>query len=47
VNPEVLPLSEQLKEERDRRVAEHNADPSRAVPMAVVMERIRTRLRDR
>lgn len=47
VNPEVLPLSRQLKDELDRRVAEHDADPSRAVPMAEVMERIRARLRDR
>jgi len=47
VNPEVLPLSKQLRDELDRRVAEHDADPSRAVPMAEVMERIRARLRDR
>ena len=46
-NPEVLPLSKQLRDELDRRVAEHDADPSRAVPMAEVMERIRARLRDR
>jgi putative addiction module component (TIGR02574 family) len=46
-NPEVLPLSRQLRDELDRRVAEHDADPSHAVPMAEVMERIRARLRDR
>ncbi|MES2180158.1 MAG: addiction module protein [Gemmatimonadota bacterium] len=44
-SPEALPLSEAQKAELDRRIAEHDADPSRAVPMDESLARIRAQFR--
>jgi putative addiction module component (TIGR02574 family) len=41
--PDVLPLSDEQCAELERRVAEHEQDPSTAIPW----EEARTRLRDR
>jgi putative addiction module component (TIGR02574 family) len=41
--PEALELTEAQKEELDRRMAEHKADPSSAIPW----EEVRARLRQR
>jgi putative addiction module component (TIGR02574 family) len=38
---DVLPLTEEQKAELDRRVAEHDADPSTAIPWEVVRQRLR------
>jgi putative addiction module component (TIGR02574 family) len=40
---EALPLTEELRQELERRLAEHKADPSSAIPW----EEVRARLRDR
>lgn len=40
-SPEVFPLTEAQKAELDRRMAEHDADPSSAVPWEDVLRRLR------
>jgi putative addiction module component (TIGR02574 family) len=44
-SPDALPLSEAQKVELDRRIAEHDADPSRGVPMDESLARIRAQFR--
>ena len=44
-SPDALPLSEAQKAELDRRVAEHDADPSGGVPVDESLARIRARFR--
>ena len=39
-DPEGLPLTDQQKREIDRRLAEHDEDPSSAVPWEQVRERL-------
>jgi putative addiction module component (TIGR02574 family) len=39
-DPEGLPLTEAQKEELDRRLEEHEADPDSAIPWAEVRERL-------
>ena len=36
-------LTDELRAELDRRIAEHDADPDSAIPWEVVRERLRTR----
>lgn len=43
-SPDVLPVSEEHKAELDRRLAEHDADPSAAIPMDEALARIRASL---
>lgn len=43
LKPDVLPLTDELKAELDRRLAEYEADPSSAVPMDKALEDIRAR----
>lgn len=45
VKPDALPLTDEQKAELDRRLAEHEADPSSAVPMDKALEGIRARFR--
>lgn len=42
--PDVLPLTDAQKAELDRRIAEHDADPSTAIPMDEALEGIRARI---
>lgn len=44
-SPDTLPLSHAQKAELDRRIAEHDADPSRGVPMDESLARIRAPFR--
>ena len=41
--PETLPLTEAQEREIDRRLAEHERDPSSAIPWEEVRERLRAR----
>lgn len=45
VTPEALPLTDADRAELDRRVAEHDADPSNSVPMEDALARIRAKFR--
>jgi len=42
-HPEDVPVSDELKVELDRRLAEHRADPSSAVPWETLKARLRTK----
>lgn len=42
-NPESLPLTDDQREELDRRLNEHRSDPASAEPLSSVLERIRNR----
>jgi len=42
-HPEDVPVSDELKAELDRRLAEHRADPSSAVPWETLKARLRTK----
>jgi putative addiction module component (TIGR02574 family) len=46
-DPSVLPLTDTQRAELDRRLAEHERDPSSAVPWEEALERIQNRLRNR
>ena len=43
--PQVLPLTDEQKEELDRRLAEYDADPSTGVSMDEALDRIRAQWR--
>ena len=42
-HPEDIPVTEEWKKELDRRLAEHRADPSSAVPWETVKARLQAR----
>ena len=42
-HPEEVPVSDELRAELDRRLAEHRADPGSAVPWETVKARLRAR----
>jgi putative addiction module component (TIGR02574 family) len=42
-HPEDVPVTDEMKAELDRRLAEHRADPSTAVPWETVKARLRTK----
>ena len=44
-SPDALPLSDAQKSELDRRIAEHDADPSGSVPMDESLAGIRAQFR--
>lgn len=41
--PADVPVSDEMKQELDRRMAEHQSDPSSSVPWETVLERLRAR----
>jgi putative addiction module component (TIGR02574 family) len=41
--PEAVPLTEEQRQELDRRLAEHERDPSTAIPWEVVRSRLQER----
>lgn len=42
-HPDDVPVSDEMRAELDRRLAEHRADPSSAVPWETVRARLRAR----